>query len=131
MLREKRRAVAATFSWLILILHVVMAGLTVFLLGILNQFAVQLNEAMSALGEGSDAMGAMGLKNMFSFNQPQLDFLAVITVGMIVLLALVNSFAIVAAEGSHLIKMTFYLSILLFASGILLLIGPSLVHLVM
>ncbi|MCL4393799.1 MAG: type II secretion system F family protein [Chloroflexi bacterium] len=131
MLRAKRRGVASTFSYLAIIMHAVMAALMIFLLGILRQFAVRLNDAMSALGQGTDAMGAMGLKNMFSFNEPQLQFLTQITVGMILGLALINAFAVVATEGSHLIKMTFYLSILLFISGVLLLIGPSLVSLVM
>jgi archaeal flagellar protein FlaJ len=131
MLRAKRRGVAATFSWLALVMHGVMAALMIFLLGIMNQFSIKLNEAMSALGEGTDALGAMGLKNMFSFNQPQMDFLTTITVGMILSLAAVTSFAIVASEGSHLIKITLYLSVLLFMLGVLFLIGPSLVKLVM
>jgi archaellum biogenesis protein FlaJ (TadC family) len=112
-------------------MHAVMAGLMVFLLGILEQFAIKLNEAMSSLGEGTDAMGAMGLKNMFSFNAPQIQFLEKITVGMILMLAAINAFAIVASEGSHLIKITLYFAVLLVLSGILLLIGPSLVKLVM
>jgi flagellar protein FlaJ len=131
MLRAKRRGVAATFSWLIIVMHGVMAGLMVFLLGVLNQFAVKLNEAMSSLGEGSEAMGAFGLSNMFAFNAPQMAFLKHITVGMVIMLALINAFAIVASEGTHLIKMTLYLPILLFVSGVLLLIGPSMVKLVM
>ena len=131
MLRAKRRGVAATFSWLAIVMHGVMAALMIFLLGILEQFAIRLNEAMSTLGNGADAMGALGLKNMFAFSTPQVDFLTKVTVGMILALAAVSSFAIVASEGSHLIKTTFYLSILLFISGVLLLLGPSLVKLVM
>jgi flagellar protein FlaJ len=131
MLRAKRRGVAATFSWLAIVMHGVMAALMIFLLGIMNQFSIKLNEAMNALGNGKDAMSSMGLQSMFSFNQPQLDFLTNITVGMVLSLASVSSFAIVASEGSHLIKITLYLSILLFISGILFLLGPSLVKLVM
>jgi flagellar protein FlaJ len=132
MLRAKRRGVAGSFSWLAIVLHGVMAALMVFLLGILKQFSIRLNDAMSSIGGTStDAMGAMGLKNMFSFGQPQVDFLTTITVSMILSLAAVTSFAIVASEGSHLIKATLYLSILLFISGVLFLIGPSLVKLVM
>lgn len=131
MLRAKRRGVAGTFSWLAIVMHSVMAALMIFLLGILEQFALRLNAAMSKLGNTADAMGAVGLKNMFTFNVPQIDFLSQITVGMILALAAVNAFAIVASEGSHLIKITFYLSVLLFISGVLLLLGPSLVKLVM
>ena len=131
MLRAKRRGVSATFSWLALVMHGVMAALMIFLLGIMNQFSIRLNEAMNALGNGKDAMSSMGLQSMFSFNQPQLDFLTTITAGMVLSLACVTSFAIVASEGSHLIKITLYLSILLFISGCLFLIGPSLVKMVM
>lgn len=131
MLRAKRRGVSATFSWLIVVMHTVMAGLMVFLLGVLNQFAIRLTEAMASLGGSTQGMSAMGLRNMFSFNAPHLQFLEQITVGMVVVLALINAFAIVASEGAHLIKINLYLSVLLFISGILIIIGPSLVKLVM
>ncbi len=131
MLRAQRSGVAATFSWLTIVMHVVLAGLMVFLLGILEQFAIKLNEAMGEVGEGTTAMGSLGLKNMFSFNAPQIEFLSIVTVGMILFLAVVNAFAIVASEGSHLIKMTYYLSVLLFASGLCLMFVPSLVKMVM
>jgi archaellum biogenesis protein FlaJ (TadC family) len=131
MLRAKRRGVASTFSYLALIMHAIMAALMVFLLGILNQFAIRLNDAMSSLGGGADVMAKMGLKNMFTFDPAQMQFLGQITVGMILGLAVINSFAIVAAEGASLIKITLYLSILLFISGIVLLVGPSLVSMVM
>jgi archaellum biogenesis protein FlaJ (TadC family) len=64
---------------------------------------------------------------MFAFDASQLQFLAAITVGMVVVLALVNAFAIVASEGSHLLKLTFYLSLLLFISGLSFLVVPSMV----
>jgi len=131
MLRAKRRGVSATFSWLIVVMHSVMAGLMVFLLGVLNQFAIRLTAAMVSLGGSTQAMGAMGLRNMFSFNAPHLQFLELITVGMVVMLALINAFAIVASEGAHLIKINLYLSILLFISGVLVIIGPSMVQVIM
>ena len=129
MLRAKRRGVAATFSWLIIVMHAVMTGLMVFLLGILNQFAVRMAAVMKDAG-GTSALGSMGLGGMFQFNEPQMQFLANLIVGMTILLSFVNAFAVVAAEGSHLIKTTFYAAILLVISGFLLLIGPSLVKLV-
>lgn len=130
MLRAKRRGVSATFSWLVITMQSVLSGLMVFLLGILNQFSIRLAEAMSSSGGSEQAMGAMGLRGMFAFNAPQMQFLETITVGMIIMLALINAFAIVASEGSHLLKMTLYLAILVLLSGILILIGPPLVRLV-
>jgi archaellum biogenesis protein FlaJ (TadC family) len=106
-------------------MHTVLAGLMVFLLGILEQFAIRLTAAMGTLGEGSSASATMGLQNMFSFNAPQINFLTTITVGMILILAVVNAFAIVACEGTHLIKITYYLSFLLILSGLcFIIIGP-------
>jgi len=132
MLRAQRRGVAATFTWLIVVLHTVMAALMIFLLGVMQQFGVRLTEAMTGIGgQGSDALAAMGLGSMFSFSAPQMEFQTFITVTMIILLALINAFAIVASEGSHLIKVTFYLSILLFASGAAMIVVPPLVKMVM
>jgi flagellar protein FlaJ len=126
MLRAQRRGIGGTFSWLTLAMHAILAGLMVFLMGILEQFAVRLDAAMSSLGEGANADATLGLKNMFAFNPPQVHFLEVITTGMVIVLAVVNAFAIVGGEGSHLIKMTYYLSILCLISGICFLIIPSL-----
>lgn len=52
-------------------------------------------------------------------------------VGIVFILALTNAFAIVASEGSHFLKVFFYLSILLFLSGLGSLIVPPLVITIM
>jgi flagellar protein FlaJ len=131
MLRQQRRGVAATFSWLIIVMHAVMAGLMIFLLGILEQFSLKLADAQAGMGTGGDAGGGTGLSSMFNFNVPQVEFLAGIVLGMIVIIAVINAFAIVASEGSHLIKITYYLAILLLVSGICYLLIPNLVLSVM
>jgi len=76
--------------------------------------------------QGAEAMKAMAVE-LLSFAAPQTDFLEKITIAMLVLLALVNSFAIVSSEGSHLLKITFYLSIMLLLTGIAFLVVPPLV----
>ncbi len=128
MLRAQRRGVAATFAWLTIIMHTIMAGLMIFLLGILGQFALRLNAAMSGLQQGgSSSPASLGLGNMFSFSTAQVTFLSDITVMLLVVLAVVNAFAVVASEGAHLIKITWYLGILLICSGVCFLIVPPLV----
>lgn len=131
MLRAQRIGIAATFSWLTIAMHVVMASLMIFLLGILEQFGIRLNNALSELQGGAAAMGTLGLQNMFTFSAPQVQFLYALTVGLIILLAIINAFAVVASQGAHLIKMTFYTSILLFLSGLCFLFVPPMVKLVM
>lgn len=131
MLRAQRRGVSGTFTWLIIVMHGVMTALMVFLLGILEQFSVKLNAAMGQMGTGSDALNSFGLQSMFSFNAPQIQTLSTVTVSMVLVLAASSAFAIVASEGSHLIKMTLYLSILLLLSAVAFFIVPSLVKMVM
>ncbi|MBI4671073.1 MAG: type II secretion system F family protein [Chloroflexi bacterium] len=131
MLRQQRRGVAATFSWLVIVMHTVMSGLMIFLLGILGQFALKLTEAAKELEEGGASAAALGLGNMFNFNAPQVEFLGMLVIGMILILAVISAFAIVASEGAHLIKITYYLAILLFAAGLCYMFIPNLVLMVM
>lgn len=132
MLRAQRRGVAGTFSWLTIVMHAILAALVIFLLGILEQFAIRLNAALSAAGGGgAQALGAMGLKNMFAFSAPQIEFLTTLTISLITILALINAFAIVASEGGHLIKTTFYLAILLILSGVCFILVPPMVKMVL
>jgi flagellar protein FlaJ len=131
MLRAQRIGIASSFSWLTIVMHVVMAALMIFLIGILEQFGLKLEEAMTSMGGATNAMSTMGLQGMFSFGTPQVDFLYGLTVTLIVLLALINAFAIVASQGAHMIKMTFYLAILFFLSGVCFLTVPSMVQFVM
>lgn len=128
MLRSQRRGIGGTFAWLTMAMQVVLAALMIFLLVVLEQFGLRLNEVSASLGDGQNAAAALGLRDMFMFATPETQFIRTITVGMVVLLALVNAFAVVATEGAHLIKMTYYLSVLLFLSGVSFLIIPPFVH---
>jgi len=111
-------------------MHTVLAALMVFLLEILRQFTLLLEESMASLEQGEDALGAMSL-DMLAFGLPNVPFLETITIGMIFILAFANAYATIASEGSHLLKFFFYLSILLFLSGVSVLVVPSMVYLVM
>ena len=128
MLRAQRRGIGGTFAWLTMAMQAVLAALMVFLLEVLKEFALRLNTAMSSLEQGTSASAQMGLGGMFSFSAPQVRFLETTTIGMVVLLAVVNAFAVVAAEGSHLIKISYYLSLLAFLSGVCFLVVPPIVR---
>ena len=132
MLRAKRSGVAATFTWLTVIMHGVLVALMVFLLGILGQFTAMLDAAMVPVEQGGEALQAMPMSmDVLPFSAPQLPFLRQMTMGMVIILALTNAFAMVSSEGSHLLKMFLYLSILLLLSGVSFLTVPPLVQLVM
>jgi len=130
MLRAQRRGIGSTFSWLTLVMQTVLSMLMVFLLGVMQQFAVRMGEAMSTLNESQTSASALGLGSMFSFSEPQIQFMQVSTVVMVGLLAVSNAFSVVATEGAHLVKMTYYLSLLLVLSGIAFLFVPPVVRMI-
>jgi len=125
-LRAKRTGVAATFVWLVVVMHGVLTALMIFLLGIMQEFARMLDEAMAGV-QVNGAAGGMEA-NMFAFGSPRLGFLDNITTGMVILIALTNAFAMVSSEGAHLVKACLYISILSFLSGVSFLIIPSIVR---
>jgi flagellar protein FlaJ len=126
MLRAKRRGVAATFTWLTVVMHSVMAALMVFLVEILKKFMELLDAAMSFEGQ-EEMMQQMGGRVM-AFSTPPIELLDTLTIGMVLVLIFVNGFAIIANEGAHLAKISFYAAILMFTSGVSYLIIPSLVQ---
>jgi archaellum biogenesis protein FlaJ (TadC family) len=129
MLRAKRKGVAATFTWLIMVMHGILAALMFFLLGIVNQFVATLENALATLEQGEEAMQTLSM-DALAFSLPDVSFLEQMTIGMVILLAFINAFAAVSSEGSHLLNIFFYLPILLFLSGISCLFVPSLAQLV-
>jgi len=64
---------------------------------------------------------------MLAFNMPETDFLGKLALALIVMMAITNAFAMVASEGSKLMKMTFYLSAMFGMAGVALLVVPPLV----
>lgn len=130
MLRAKRRGIAATFTWLIIVMHVALAGLMVFLLEIMRVFVEKLDSAMAAIEEGEQAMQAMATSTL-AFSTPHIPLFEWMTTGMVLTLAVVNGFAIVASEGSHPAKISFYLSVLLLISGVSFIVVPPIAHLIM
>jgi archaellum biogenesis protein FlaJ (TadC family) len=131
LMRVRRRGVSATFSWLTIVMHVALAALMVFLLNIIAEFVIMLETAMMSVGgeQGEEALRGM-TTGVMAFGMPEIPFLEQITIGMIIVLVLINAFAIVGSEGSLFLKIFLYMSILLFVSGVSLFTVPSLVQLV-
>lgn len=122
-LRAKRRLTASTFSALSIIIQTVVAVLMVFVLSVVNSFAVLMGELMPKNVDDLSASASMSL-GMAQFSPADLQFLGLITVGMIILLALVCAASIWAASGGYRLKFFFYLSLALFVSAVGLLAVP-------
>ena len=111
-------------------MHGILTALMGFLLGIIYQFTATLENAMATLEQGEQATATVSVETL-AFSLPDVSFLEQLTMGMVVLLALINAFAAVSSEGAHLLKIFFYLPMLLFLSGVGFLFAPSLAKLVM
>jgi flagellar protein FlaJ len=123
-LRAKRRMVAGTFSGLATVMQAVVAGLMVFVLSIVNEFAALVATLMPESTDGTAPTMSLG---MAEFTAGELNFLALMTVTMIVMLGIVSATAIVLADGGYRLKVTLYMVSTMFISGIALLVVPPLV----
>lgn len=124
LLREKRRAVASSFSYLCIVMH---AAIVALLVGI-YQVILKFSEALQTAGESGAMEGLTGLP-VFQLihDTSQLSQLKLMTTALIIILTLVNPAAIQFVEGGHNYKYLFYLSICLAISGFCLLVVPSMV----
>lgn len=125
MLRAKRKVVASTFSWLTVAMHGTVAALMVIILEIIRNFTLMIADAAGSLEGGTLDSAATALP---TFNTPAVGFFEIITIVMVILLSVVNAYAIIATDGGHKYKAVFFLALLLILSGVSFMILPSLVE---
>lgn len=125
LLRAKRRLVVSTFTWLTIVMHVTVAGLMVFVLEVLNNFLRLMETVITP--EQSEIAAETLATPLASFSPIQIQFLDYMTLTMVVLLAVVSGMAIIASDGGYKFKLTFYLAVLLFMSGLSFWIVPPVV----
>jgi archaeal flagellar protein FlaJ len=116
LLRAKRRVVVETFSWLTLVMHATVAGLMVFVLEILQNFLAMMNSVIDP--EQMELASQSLATPLANFSPAQLQMLDSMTVIMVILLAVISAVAIIVSDGGYKYKMLFYLSALLFMSGV-------------
>ncbi len=119
MLRAKRKVTTSVFTWLTVVMHAVVGGLMVIIMDIIDRFMALLASAMPA-GQGEvEAMSTMAMSvPLLSFGSADIQFLHIMTISMVLLLTITDAFAILAADGGHILKISFYLSLLLFVTGL-------------
>jgi flagellar protein FlaJ len=127
-LRAKRRLTAGTFSGLTTVMQAVVAGLMVFVLSIVTNFADLVETLMPAQTDAVTGQATVNMSlGMAEFSDADLAFLSMITVMMILLLALVSAAAIILCDGGFKVKVAFYLSLTIFISGISYIVVPPMV----
>jgi flagellar protein FlaJ len=131
MLRAKRRVITSTFSWLTITMHGTIGALIIIIVKIIDRFLSLIETAMAAQQEAEATQSMAMSMPLLSFSAPEIQLLHVMAIGMVILLAITNAFAILAADGGHILKGSFYLSILLFLSGASFILVPPIVGLIM
>lgn len=124
-LRAKRRVITSTFTALTLVMQGVVAGLMVFVLEVINNF-IQLIESVVS-GQDAELASENMAMTMADFTPSQFQFLATMTIVMVILLAFIAAMAILASDGGFKFKMAFYLSIALLISGVCFIVVPPVV----
>jgi flagellar protein FlaJ len=125
-LRAKRRLISGTFSGLTSVMQAVVAGIMVFVLSIVTNFAHLVDTLMPKDDAALEGKPAMSL-GMAQFTPEDLAFLSAITVVMVLLLALVAAAAMIFCDGGSKLKIALFLALIMFISGLCFLAVPPMV----
>ena len=125
-LRSKRRLTVSTFAALSTVMQAVVAGLMVFVLSIVQSFAAMVQELVPATQAASRGGTNLSI-GMAQFTPAELQFLATLTVVMVLLMATINAGAVILGDGGYRFKFAFYLGITILISGICFLVVPPMV----
>jgi flagellar protein FlaJ len=125
-LRAKRRLNSGTFAGLTTVMQAVIAGLMIFVLSIVTTFAGLVKELMPASQAATEGQVNMNM-GMANFSASELQFLSMITIVMILLMAVVGATAILFSDGGYKPKVSFHLALMIFISGVSMLLVPPLV----
>lgn len=125
-LRAKRRLNSSTFAGLTAVMHAVIAGLMVFVLSIVTNFATTIQTLMPE--ETDEAMSGQSMSmGMANFSPEDLQFLSTITIVMILALALIGTAAVTMTDGGYKLKGLLFGALSIFISGVSLLVVPPVV----
>jgi archaeal flagellar protein FlaJ len=125
-LRAKRRLIGSTFTGLTTVMQAVVAGIMVFVISIVQNFAALVITLMPKNDEALESAPRMSL-GMAEFAPGDLEFLATVTMVMIILLAIVSAAAIIFTNGGSRLKIAMYLAMTIFVSGVCYIVVPPMV----
>ncbi|MEA3407805.1 MAG: hypothetical protein U9R48_06975 [Chloroflexota bacterium] len=129
LLRAKRRGVSSTFNWLTIVMHGALSVLLLLVLNIVISFRTIMQDVISP-NLTAEAAETLEIP-LLSYNTGQMAFLKEMTIGMLFLLIVVNSIAIVASDGGFKHKICFYAPLLMVVSSVSFFVVPPIVRSVM
>ena len=127
LLRAKRQLVSSTFNYVVIPMHIALAGVLVFVSEVVSAFNVKLVEAQAIVNsENTSTINPqeIGIPGALSFQEFNTAFIKMMVLGVIIALTIVNAFAPRAAAGGHHFKLAFFGSLTMLTSGLVLLIVP-------
>jgi len=131
LLRAKRKLVSSTFNYVVVPMHIALAGTLVFMTEIVSAFNTKLIQAQAVVGSEhptSISPEELGIPNALTFQEFDTAFIKFMVLAVILSLTLVNAFAPRAAAGGHNAKMALFGALTLCATGAILLLVPPMAN---
>jgi flagellar protein FlaJ len=126
VLRATRKMVANTFAFVIVPMHAVILSIMLFITEVMRIFGGELTKVQSESLD-SDIVAEAGVSNILTFAAPNMEFVTLFVGVMILLLTAANSFAPYAAMGGNRFKVFVFLAVMMFISGLAMLVVPRVV----
>ncbi|HUN05333.1 MAG TPA: type II secretion system F family protein [Aggregatilineales bacterium] len=126
-LRAKRRLISGTFSGLTSVMQAVVASLMVFVLSVITNFANMVTELVPQNADSAMQNQPQMNLGMAQFSPQDLQFLAIITMTMMIMISATSALAVIFADGGMKLKVFFYLAITICISGLSLILIPQVV----
>ena len=131
LLRTKRQLVSSTFNYVIVPMHIALAGTLVFMTEVVSAFNIKLVQAQAVVSsEHTTTISPeqIGIPNALTFQSFDTAFIKFMVLAVIISLTLVNAFAPRAAAGGHSFKMALFGAFTLCATGAVLLLVPPMAN---
>jgi flagellar protein FlaJ len=124
--RSTRKMVSTTFAWVVVPLHAVLLAIMLFITEVMRIFGGELAKVQTE-SLNSDIVAQAGVSNFLLYSAPNMHFISLFVGMMILVLTAANSFAPYAAGGGNRYKLCFFAAVMMFMSGVAIIVIPAVV----
>jgi len=127
LLRAKRKLVSSTFNYVVVPMHIALAGTLVFMTEIVSAFNTKLVEAEAVVASEhttSISPEEIGIPSALTFQEFDTGFITFMVMAVIMAMTVVNAFAPRAAAGGHGFKLALFGALTMCTTGAILLVIP-------
>jgi flagellar protein FlaJ len=128
LMRENRKLVSQTFTYLMVPLHAVLIAVLLFVTEVMVVFADQLSHIQTqALSTSDPTSTGVDVTNVLAFASPNVAFIRGFALVVTLVLTVVDSWAPHATSGGHHHKVWIYAAVMMLMSGLALMFVPQIV----